>query len=214
MPHFDSAGKSIRIDHYFPSKPGKHPAVLLVHGSGGPLNGIDPYANQAAQFGVHVFVVHYFERTGHNWVAPREIEPNFVAWWETLRDALNHIEKQPNVDASRIALLGFSLGAYLSLALAAYDRRVVAVAELFGGFPKEIEAHAETLPPVLILHGEDDTVVPVSEAHRLEAICKKNSIPYEMKIYRGQEHGFRGLAQMDAMRRIINFLRKNLQKAA
>jgi carboxymethylenebutenolidase len=214
MPSFQSGGKSIRIDHYFPSKPGSHPAVLLVHGSGGPLGGIDPFANQAAQFGVHVFVVHYFERTGHNWVAPGEIEPNFIVWWETLSDAVSFISVQPNVDSPRIALLGFSLGAYLSLALAAYDKRVVAVAELFGGFPKEIEANAATLPPVLILHGEADKVVPVSEAYRLEAICKRHNIPYEIKIYRGQGHGFTGLAQMDAMRRIVGFLRKNLQKAA
>jgi dienelactone hydrolase len=214
MATFESSGKSVRIDHYFPSKPGKHPAVLLVHGSGGPLGGIDPFANQAAQFGVHVFVVHYFERTGHKWVAPREIEPNFVVWWETLRDAVNYISVLPNVDASRIALLGFSLGAYLSLALAAYDNRVVAVAELFGGFPKEIEANAGTLPPVLILHGEDDTVVPVSEAYRLEEICKRHNIAHEIKIYRGQGHGFNGMAQMDAMRRIVGFLRKNLQRAA
>ena len=91
---------------------------------------------------------------------------------------------------------------------------MVAVAELFGGFPKEIEPNAATLPPVLILHGEADTVVPVSEAHRMESICKRHNIPYEIKIYRGQGHGFTGLAQMDAMRRIVNFLRKNLQRVA
>ncbi|MGC2744648.1 MAG: hypothetical protein WA672_15845, partial [Candidatus Angelobacter sp.] len=65
MATFTSGGKSIRIDHYPPNQAGNSPAVILIHGSGGPVHGLDPFASQAAQFGVHVFVLHYFERTGH-----------------------------------------------------------------------------------------------------------------------------------------------------
>jgi dienelactone hydrolase len=80
MATFSSDGKPIRLDHYPPNRAGSAPAVILIHGSGGPLHGLDPFANQAAQFGVHVFVLHYFERTGHNWVAPNQIESNFLVW--------------------------------------------------------------------------------------------------------------------------------------
>src|SRR5438477_12055976 len=123
MPTFLSGGKTVSIDHYVPSKGGTHPAILLIHGSGGPLHGIDPYGQQAANFGINVFVAHYFERTGHDWVAPGMIHDNFLAWMETLADALNYIAAQPRVDAERIGLIGFSLGGYLALALAAHDRR-------------------------------------------------------------------------------------------
>jgi hypothetical protein len=56
--------------------------VILIHGSGGPLHGMDPFASQAALFGVHVFVLHYFERTGHYWVSPSQIESNFLTSWK------------------------------------------------------------------------------------------------------------------------------------
>ena len=202
------------MDHYAPSKAGASPAVLLVHGSGGPLRGLDPFAEKAANFGVHVFVVHYFERTDHYWAAPGQIERHFLEWMETVRDAVSFIAEQPEVDIKRIGLLGFSLGAYLSLSLATQDDRIAAVAELFGGLPGHFVADAAKLPPVLILHGAMDPVVPVSEAHRLEELLKANNVPYEKKIYSGQGHTFRGLAQMDAMRRVVSFFRKHLFRAA
>jgi dienelactone hydrolase len=58
MATFVSDGKQIRLDQYPPNQAGSAPAVILIHGSGGPLHGLDPFASQAAQFGVYVFVLH------------------------------------------------------------------------------------------------------------------------------------------------------------
>ena len=214
MATFTSGGKSIRIDHYPANQGGDSPAVILIHGSGGPLHGMDPFASQAAQFGVHVFVLHYFERTGHYWVSPSQIESNFLAWLETLKDAISFVAGQPGVDVSRIGLLGFSLGAYLSLALATQDSRIAAVAELFGGLPEQFAKDAGNLPPILILHGAQDTTVPVERAHELERILQRHKIPYQVKIYPDQGHVFTGLAQLDAMRRVAQFFRNYLLRAA
>ena len=38
MATFISDGKPIRLDHYPPNHPGSSPAVILIHGSGGPLH--------------------------------------------------------------------------------------------------------------------------------------------------------------------------------
>ena len=214
MTSFSSGNQQIRIDHYSPTTSAKGPAVILVHGSGGPLHGVDPFAQQATAFGVNVFVVHYFERTGHSWVYPSQIEPHFPVWMETLKDAITFVAGQPGVDPSRIGLLGFSLGGYLALSLATQDSRIAAVAELFGGLPEYFAKDAANLPPVLVLHGGEDHTVPVSEAHKLEELLKKHRIPYEIKIYPDQGHIFRGLAQFDAMRRVASFFRKHLYKAA
>lgn len=214
MSSFLSGSKQVRIDHYPPAKAGTSPAVILVHGSGGPFHGIDPYAQQAAAFGVHVFALHYFDRTGHSWVSPSQIEPFFLDWLETLKDAVTFVATQPGVDTRRIGLLGFSLGAYLSLSLATQDNRIAAVADLFGGLPDHFVNGAGNLPPVLILHGGQDTTVPVREAHALENLLKQHGIPYEIKIYPDQGHIFRGLAQLDAMRRVVGFFRRHLSKAA
>ena len=214
MPSFVSGDKHISIEHYAAGKLGLRPAIVLVHGSGGPLRGIDPFARQAAEMGVHVFLVHYFERTGHTWVSPSMIQEFFLQWLVALEDAISYIAAQHSVDPQRIGLLGFSLGGFLSLALATRDSRIAAVAELFGGLPEHFAADARQMPPVLILHGERDTVVPVGEAQRLEAVLKQHRIPYEMKIYPNQGHHFTGIAQLDAMRRVAMFFRRFLQKAA
>ena len=214
MATFTSDGRPIRLDHYPPSHPGSSPAVILIHGSGGPLHGLDPFAGQAANFGVHVFVLHYFERTGHNWVAPTQIEQNFLVWLETLKDAVSFVASQPGVDAKRIGLLGFSLGAFLALALATRDSRIAAVAELFGGLPEQFVGGANNLPPILILHGAQDTTVPVEQAYRLVRILQRHKISYQIKIYPDQGHVFKGLAQLDAMGRVAQFFRAYLLKAA
>lgn len=214
MSTFTCDGKSIRVDHYPPNHAGSSPAVILVHGSGGPLHGLDPFASQAAMFGVHVFVLHYFERTGHNWVAPSQIESHFLAWLDTVKDAVTFVASQPAVDATRIGLLGFSLGAFLSLSLATRDSRIAAVAELFGGLPEPFTKDAGNLPPVLILHGAQDTTVPIDRAHELERVLQQHKIPYQIKIYPDQGHVFRGLAQLDAMGRVAQFFKNYLLKAA
>jgi dipeptidyl aminopeptidase/acylaminoacyl peptidase len=214
MATFISGGKPIRIDHYPPNRAGSSPAVILIHGSGGPLHGLDPFAGQAAIFGVHVFVLHYFERTGHNWVAPSQIESHFLDWLKTVKDAVSFVAGQPGVDASRIGLLGFSLGAFLSLSLATQDSRIAAVAELFGGLPEQFAKNAGNLPPVLILHGAEDTTVPIDQAYELERILQLHKIPYQIKIYPDQGHVFRGLAQLDAMGRVAQFFRSHLLRAA
>lgn len=213
MTSFLSGGNQIGIDHYSPGA-GTRPAILILHGSGGRLRGIDPFAQQAAGFGVHVFIVRYFERTGHNWVAAGQIQANFLVWMETLADAISYTVEQPGVDQRRIGLLGFSLGAYLALALATRDSRIIAVAEFFGGLAEPFAADAAKLPPVLVLHGEQDPVVPVEEARRLQRLLEQNRIPHEIKIYPGQGHHFTGLAQIDALRRVVGFFRQYLMKAA
>jgi carboxymethylenebutenolidase len=214
MPTFISAGKPIRIDHYPPDHAGNSPAIILIHGSGGPLHGLDPFASQAAMFGVHVFVLHYFERTGHNWVAPSQIESHFLDWLETVKDAVSFVAGQTGIDVSRIGLLGFSLGAFLSLALATQDSRIAAVAELFGGLPEHFVKDAGNLPPVLILHGAQDTTVPIDQAHELERILQQHKILYHIKSYPDQGHVFRGVAQLDAMYRVTQFFRDYLLRTA
>jgi len=112
----------------------------------------------------------------------------------------------------RIALLGFSLGAYLSLANASIDGRVQAVVEFFGGLPREMKLFMRRLCPVLILHGEADPTVPVAEAYNLQRLLEEKSVPYEIKIYPGAGHGFESDVWRDAGLRTLQFLQKHLSR--
>jgi carboxymethylenebutenolidase len=169
------------------------------------------YASTLAAHGFAVYLLHYFDRTGTESADKPTILRNFPLWMKTLWDAISFVETQPQVDSKRIALLGFSLGAYLSLANSAIDPRVKAVVEFFGGMPKEMNLFMRRLCPVLILHGEADPTVPVEEAYQLQKLLEKKGIPYEIKIYPGVGHGFEDEAiWRDAGLRSLRFLQKYL----
>ena len=209
---FQSGGKLIRLDAYLPETlDGPVPAVIALHGAGGNVSGMERYASVLAAEGLAVYLLHYFDRTGTEPADLQSMKRNFPLWMKTLWDAISFIETQPQVDRKRIALLGFSLGAYLSLANSAIDPRVKAVVEFFGGMPKEMKLFMRRLCPVLILHGEADPIVPVEEAYQLQKLLVKRGIAYEIKIYPRAGHGFESEIWRDAGLRSLQFLQKYLK---
>ncbi len=207
-----SGGKAIRLDAYLPkTQDGPVPAIVALHGAGGNVSGMERYASALAAQSFAVYVLHYFDRTGTVSADKPAIMRNFPLWMKTLWDAISFVETQLPVDRDRIALLGFSLGAYLSLANSAIDPRVKAVVEFFGGMPREMHLFMRRLCPVLILHGEADQTIPVEEAYQLQKLMEKKGIPYEIKIYPGAGHGFEdGETWRDAGLRSLEFLKKYL----
>lgn len=204
---FDSGGKAIRLDAFLPENGGNPmPAVVALHGAGGDVKGMDKSAALLAEQGFAVYVLHYFDRTDTESADKAIILRNFPIWMKTLWDAISFVESQRSVDRDRIALLGFSLGAYLSLANASINNRVRAVVEFFGGFPREMKLFMKRFCPVLILHGDADSTVPVAEAYQLRDLLEKKNIPYEIKIYSGAGHGFESDVWRDAGPRVLSFL--------
>jgi dienelactone hydrolase len=229
---FESGGKSIRLDAYLPEPADDPvPAVIALHGSGGGVSGMERYAGMLAAQGFAVYILHYFDRAEIESanepltdqksavqksvvqkILMQKIMINFPLWMKTLWDAISFVEKQPAVDGTRIGLVGFSLGAYLSLANSAIDPRVKAVVEFFGGMPKEMNFFMRRLCPTLILHGDADATVPVEEAYRLQKLLEKKGVPYEIKIYPGAGHGFEDQAiWSDAALLSLQFLRNYLE---
>jgi dienelactone hydrolase len=208
---FSSGGRNIRLDCFLPSING-HPlaAVIGLHGSGGGHASMAEPAQLLAQQGFAVYVLHYFDRTGTTDADRATIFRQFPVWMKTLWDCVSFVSGQPNIDPERMGLLGFSLGAYLSLANASIDSRVRAVVDFFGGLPREMKFFMRCLCPVLILHGDADQTVPVEEAYHLQQTLERKQVEYEMKIYPGAGHGFSGEVWQDAGRRTLHFLEKHL----
>ncbi|WP_422678403.1 dienelactone hydrolase family protein [Bosea beijingensis] len=105
--------------------------------------------------GYNVLLPRYFEATGDQRARYGEIKSKFPVWLEA-------IETITGDQQARFAVVGFSLGGALALALAARDRRIKAVVDFFGFLPPGLER--ASLPPTLILHGDADRVVPVISA--------------------------------------------------
>lgn len=213
---YESQGKTIAVERFEPKAAGKYPVVLVIHGAGGMTIGGPWFRESArglARRGYVAHVVHYFDLTGTTVADPSTMKAKFPAWLKAVADGVTNAAKQPNVDARRVGLLGFSLGSYLSLSLATFDPRVLAVVEYFGGLPDVLAKGVKSLPPVLILHGDADPIVPVSEATELEALCKEKKVPHEVRIYKGQGHGFFGDDALDAFRRTSTFFDTHVKNA-
>jgi len=205
---YESGGKRIVIDEYPSAHPGKRPALILLHGSAGLLfPGLDlrQRARDLSAQGYAVFVPHFFNRTGHFMVRPSGVHENLPAWTRTVRDAVTYVAAQPNVDASRIGLMGHSLGGYLALGTAAQDSRVDIVIEASGALDR---GGVKRLPPTLILHGAKDKTVPVAKAERLESLLQRLGVPYQKHIYPDEAHILSRAAMRDATQRIQRFLTK------
>jgi carboxymethylenebutenolidase len=217
---FPSEGKDIAVERFEPHSLGPHPAVLLLHGCDGfSRHGprLRDQARHLAGNGYVCLLVHYFDRDGLTEVAPEDIREHFPGWMLTILDALKYAATLKQVDATRIGLLGHSLGAYLavSVGLAKGHRHVAAVVEYYGGLPAELLllpfVKLENMPPTLLLHGEKDDVVPVQAAHDLARLLRGKDRPYELVLYPEQGHVFRGKDELDSARRSLQFLNKHLK---
>src|SRR5689334_987716 len=110
---FESGGRSVTIRQFLPTAPGRYPAVLALHGSGGLREGwSDQPSRLMAGQGYSVFLVHYFERTGTIGADRDATQRFFPDWMRAIGDAITFAMQHDTVDPTRVALLGFSLGAY------------------------------------------------------------------------------------------------------
>jgi len=209
---FLSDGKSIRVERFIPAAEGPYPAVIALYGSTGMSESFaDGPARMLAGQGYAVLLVHYFDRTGTTeQPSSEEMRELFPEWMNAVSDAIGYGSELPKVAPDRIALIGFSLGAYLALATGALDPRVKAVIDFCGGMPEELLAREPKLPPTMIVHGEQDRQVPVSEAHKIADLGRRTNSVCEMKIYPGEGHHLSTMTMMDAGQRVPEFLRRHL----
>jgi carboxymethylenebutenolidase len=215
MQTFTSGGASISVEWFegaARSGGGKLPGVLLLHGADG-LTFADGYrlgAQVLAAAGYHVAFVHYLDRTGERRVSYSTLRQKFPLWVATVGDALTWLSGRPGVDPDRLGIMGVSLGAALALEAASYDARVKAIVDYFGPVPEGLAARKPRLPPTLILHGANDPIVPVSNAHALERLLSDAGVAHEIQVYPGQGHALVGMAQLDAANRTSAFLDRHL----
>lgn len=189
--HFRSGGETIEIEEYRPKTKGKLPVVIMVHGAGGVFSResasdipeMDNFGEkQLACNGFIVLLPHYLDSTGQVSALNRDdIARKGSRWLDTLLDAVAYAIKLKRSEGRKVFLFGESLGGYLSVALAARDPRIKAVSVFGAGKPPGVTF--DRMPPVLIQHGEDDDVVPVTEALKLRAELQRNGGSILMKTY-------------------------------
>jgi carboxymethylenebutenolidase len=201
-----------------------HPAVVILHGRGtfeafpGPYR---MYAEELARHGMDAYLLSYYDsadaavmRDGNDAARQQLFERRIPAWSTFVANVVQGIAAGEHAP-TRIGLLGFSNGGFVAVAVAAEEPSVAALVELYGGAPAYVTSRLDHLPPLLIVHGDADRTIPVSEARSLAALAGRAGAPTEVAIYPGVGHGFDfsdGPHAAEARERVVSFLTKVLRK--
>jgi carboxymethylenebutenolidase len=214
MVSYRSGAVAIEMEQHEPAGTGPHPGIVVLHGSGGAGSyWMDRFAPTLMKFGVGAYAPHYLQKTRSQRATAEMIldGKHFPEWLGAIRDAVDYVAARPGIDARRIGVLGVSLGGYLAVALGIEDRRMRAVIELSGGLPMGWEDRvSQGMAPVLILHGAADTVVPVSEAYKLQGVLRERRVSCETEVLPGEGHWFSAGAQARVLMSCARFLGQHL----
>ena len=176
------------------------PLLVLLHGVNGPSQFYTDQAKFFAEHGFRVILPHFFE-AGRGTAST---DQNYDAWISMIR-AVTAREVR-NVKPGSVQFLGFSLGASIALAIGSQGAGPGAVVEFYGSLPDRYYRDLVSMPPLLILHGERDTNVPVGNALQLYKLCGAAEFRCEMHIYSEEGHTFSPKNMRDADLRALHFL--------
>lgn len=221
---YSSNGQSVPVDVFEPAKSGKHPAVLIVHGSAGLgatyRADIESFGKALADNGFAACLPHYFVSALMKADADGLplIGVHYQTWRKACGDALQFVARDARFDPARLGVIGFSLGAHFSLSLGMDPPAgtfLKCVVDFFGPTRRPpLEPHWSKLPPVLIHHGTADSLVPMSESEflvaQLESSKKKKDRDYFVEWYKDQGHGFTGDALARSRKATVEFVEKTL----
>ena len=223
--NFSSGGHQVTLEIYEPASAGKHPAVLILHGTFGLVPQYRPdivsFADALVANGISATIPHFLESTpgARPGIGLLELIPRHLPTWkQACRDAFNSIAKDAQFDVAHLGTIGFSLGGHLALSLAMAPPAgtgVRCVVDFFGPTTNPaLDNGYSKLPPVLILHGTDDHLVFPSESEhlitQLEAAGKKKDQDYVFKSFKDEGHGFKSGALKESRDATVDFMLKRL----
>ena len=170
--------------------------VVLVHGRGGTAAGMIDLTNTLGLGDIAYLAP---QAAGNTWypysfLAPMaQNEPGLTSGLSVLARLVDAIERD-GVAASRVALLGFSQGACLTLEFAArHARRYAAVVGLSGGVigppgtPRNYRGSLDGTP-VLLACSDIDPHIPLERVHESTAVFRALGGIVDERIYPGMGH--------------------------
>jgi dienelactone hydrolase len=176
---------------------GKRPAVLVVHEWWGLNDYIRRRARMLAELG-YVALAADIYGDGRTAATPAEatdlmngILGNIKAGEERFAAAHEQLKAHPDVDASRIAAIGYCFGGAIVLHAARVGvplRGVVSFHGALGSFHKP--AAGTVKAKILVCHGAADMLVPDSDVDAFKQEMDAAKADYRFVAYPGALHGF------------------------
>jgi carboxymethylenebutenolidase len=202
------------------------PAVVMIHENKGLNDHIKNMANLLARNGYVVLAVDLFKgevTTDRNRSSEltQYIRDNPDIATANLQSAVKYLASLPNVNAEKIASLGWCFGGAqsLQLALNSQDHPLSATIIYYGRLITDNATLAKIKWPVLGIFGDQDSSIPVDTVKAFESALNSNNIPNEIYIFKGVGHAFANPSgdnyapkeTKDAWDKTLSFLDKHLR---
>ena len=140
-----------------------------------------------------------------------EMREGLAASVAALNDFLDVLLQGEGLGPEALALVGFSQGAMMSLHVA--PRRAAALAGIVAISgrlmePEKLGAELKVKPPVILIHGDEDDVVPFDSMRMAGDALLANDFEVYSHVMRGMGHGI----SPDGLGASLNFLKDHLPK--
>ncbi len=176
---------------------GKRPAVLIIYHRDGLDDFTKDVTRKIAAEGYVAFAADIFGKG----VLPKNTQEAIDQSTKFNNDrplmrarakaGLDELAKNPMVDTSHIATLGYCFGGTVVVELAETGVPVAGTVSIHGSFRDFTPDAAKNVHGrVLILHGSEDPVAPLSEVNLLVNELRKANVDFTLELYGGAHHGF------------------------
>jgi dienelactone hydrolase len=173
------------------------PIVMLIH----DWNGIGEYEKRRvemlAEQGYAAFAVDLYGQgvrpttTEESQAQSSKLYSDRATMRQRLFEGLEEAQSMAGVDPERVVAMGYCFGGAAALEFARAGADIEGFVSFHGGLATpEGQDYSQTQAPVLILHGGNDPVAPMSEVAALADELNKADVEYDMEIYGGVLHSF------------------------
>jgi dienelactone hydrolase len=178
---------------------GKRPAVLMIHAREGMTPKTLQLAETWAKLGYVSFAADIF---GYGQgVLPKDV-PEMTAQTEIYskdrplmrartQAGYDALLKNPMVDASRVALIGYCFGGAVGVEFGSTGAPLAANVSIHGSFRDHAAGWAKNVKGrFLILHGAEDEGFPLPVVNKVVDELRGAKVPFQLEVYSGTGHGF------------------------
>jgi dienelactone hydrolase len=177
------------------------PAVLLLHGSDGLSLSVERWAQELNGIGVATFVLDVFSGRGITSTVNDQSKLHSLALIVDAYKALGILIRHPRIDADRIAIMGFSKGAFAAIYSSNERFRKVYAPVNSARFaahiglytPCNVTYHDDdkvTGAPIRLFHGTADDWVAIGPCRAYVDRLRKAGVDVTLTEYTGAQHGY------------------------
>jgi dienelactone hydrolase len=176
---------------------GPRPGILVAHNWMGITDETRGRVDELARLGYVAFAVDIYGKgiRPKNQTEAGQLAGSFKKDRTLLRahmqEGLAQLEKLPDVDKNKIAVIGYCFGGTAALELARAGAKANGFITFHGGLDSPKPEDGKRIKgKVLVLHGADDPFNPIADVTAFENEMRDNKVDWEMIKYGGAVHSF------------------------